>query len=445
MEKDKNDLNNFLETEYKEYYKLKYAGDKLSLKEIQKQINHSEAVVEYVFDWNEDNESNNVFIFVLSSNDIKLKKIPITDSEMEDIKLLYNFLSDPNYINISKEKYNSYLNSAYSLYSFLIKPIEEELSNKSITVIPDGILSYIPFDALLYDKVESPRINFRNLPYLIEKYTFNYSYSTNLYLNRLAKKKRAKGKLLAFSPSYKVENNDDEEFNQLLPLRGISEEVKNIAQYIESDVYLDETATESNFIQNYQDYDILHLAMHTLLNDSLPMFSKLAFSPPADSTDSTDGWLSTQEIYNLQLNSRLAVLSACNTGSGVLKKGEGVISLARGFFYAGCPAIIMTLWEIEDRSGTTIMDEFYRLLSKGKKKNEALRLSKLKHIESADPLKAHPHYWLGYVSIGNTDAIYASNDIYFFGLILLILICVIVDQTNRHKKARQRARLLGDK
>ena len=77
------------------------------------------------------------------------------------------------------------------------------------------------------------------------------------------------------------------------------------------------------------------------------MYSRLAFSKPMKNT-TEDGWLNTSEIYNMQLNARMAVLSACNTGSGKLQKGEGVMSLARGFLYAGCPSIIMTLWEVRN-------------------------------------------------------------------------------------------------
>jgi CHAT domain-containing protein len=208
-------------------------------------------------------------------------------------------------------------------------------------------------------------------------------------------------------------------------------------KYIKSKTFLGSTATESNFMKRYQDFDILHLAMHAIINDSLPMFSKLAFSPEADSTSASDGWLTTSEIYNLQLNSRLSVLSACNTGSGTLLDGEGVISLARGFLYAGCPSFVMTLWEVEDRSGAEIMGEFYRLLRAGKRTNQALRLSKLKHIESASPVTAHPHVWLNYVTIGKTDALYKGNDLYFFVIILIMLIGIIADQVIKMKKARK--------
>ena len=440
LEKEKNELNLFLEKNYKKYYDLKYASGQTDLKEIQKDIPVNEVIVEYVLDNGNSAENNNIFIFFLSRNNFILKKFILNSQTLQDIETLHTFLSDPNYINITKEKYTGYLNSAHNLYSVLIEPVEQFILNRTVTIIPDGKLSYIPFDALLYEEQAFTRINFRELPYLIKKHTFNYSYSTNLYLSNSRKKREAHNELLAFAPGYNQnELSGDEEFNRLLPLEGITEEVENISKYINSKAFLGADATESNFLKNYAGYDILHLAMHTLLNDTLPMFSKLAFSPPVSNSGEDDGWLSTQEIYNLNLNARLAVLSACNTGSGILKEGEGVISLARGFFYAGCPSIIMTLWEIEDRSGTSIMDEFYRILSKGKKKPEALRMAKLKHIENADPLKAHPHYWLGYVTIGCTDALYTSNDIYFFIIVLIIIVAVAADQIIRQKKTRRKA------
>ena len=437
LEQEKADLTRFMETNYEEYFQMKYANNKISIGEIQEKLHADEIILEYVFDINETKNTNNLYIFILSKEDSELLKFNIEEQNLSDIQTLHDFLSDPNYISITNQKFSNYLSSAYKLYCLLIKPVEDRISERTITVIPDGILSYIPFDALLYENVEDARINFRNLPYLIKRHTFNYAYSSNLYVNSFKKESSTK-KLLAFAPSYKSDIvTKDEDFNKLSPLSGVKEEVNLIANHIRTDAFLDSSATESNFMKNYGNYDILHLSMHTLLNDSLPMFSKLAFMPSTGSSPENDGWLTTQEIYNLNLNSRLAVLSACNTGSGTLRKGEGVISLARGFIYAGCPSIIMTLWEVEDRSGASILEEFYHLLSNGKKKHQALRQAKLKHIENADPLKAHPHYWLGYVSIGNTDAMYTSNDVYFFLAILVIIIAVVLDQILRNKKARK--------
>jgi CHAT domain-containing protein len=220
------------------------------------------------------------------------------------------------------------------------------------------------------------------------------------------------------------------------PLPGAGEEVKKVSDYIQTTSFANFLAQENTFKKEAPDFDILHLAMHTIINDSLPMFSKLVFSKP-DKNSTDDGFLNTYEIYNMKLNARLAVLSACETGSGKLQKGEGVMSLARGFIYAGCPSIVMTLWQVEDKSGVNIMADFYSYLSKGKRKDVALRMAKLKHLESSDPLTAHPHYWLGYVNIGDSEPLYASNDIYFVIFLFIAILVVFFDWYYRKKKPRK--------
>jgi len=131
-------------------------------------------------------------------------------------------------------------------------------------------------------------------------------------------------------------------------------------------------------------------------------------------------------------------LSACNTGTGQLKKGEGIMSLARGFLYAGCPTIIMSLWEVEDESGTEIMTSFYRNLKKGKSKDESLRLAKLDYLESVNSRRAHPHYWLGFVIIGDNKPLFNSYDFYFFIVLILTILGIGIDQVMRIKKARKK-------
>ena len=437
---DKNDLENYLEENFSDYYRLKYADNKMSIKEIQDKIAEDEVILEYTYDGlsNQD-KTHDLYLFLVSKNDFELKEINVDSTYHNEINTVYQFLAAPDFVNIPLKKYNNYLSSAYNLYKLLIQPVENKLRGRIVTIIPDGRMSYIPFDALLYNKpAQVTKLDFKNLDYLIKKFTFNYSYSANLYLNKFNTEKRAGKELLAFAPQYgEFNKNADAEFNQLPPLTGIMNEVKGISEQIKSRVFAGDEATESNFRKNYSNYDILHLAMHAIINDSVPMFSKLAFAPENDSVQSEDGWLTTSEIYNLRLNARLSVLSACNTGSGVLREGEGVISLARGFFYAGCPSVVMTLWEVEDRSGASIMEDFYRFLKAGKKKPVALRLAKLKHLKDSNPVSAHPHVWLSYVTIGNSDALYASNDYYFFIAILIILAAIAIDQLYKNKKARR--------
>jgi CHAT domain-containing protein len=223
----------------------------------------------------------------------------------------------------------------------------------------------------------------------------------------------------------------------LAPLPGIQKEVDLISKELKTSIYRGKEASEVKFREESEDYDILHLAMHAFIDDENPAFSRLAFHQNNSTDAQNNGWLNTADIYNLDLKANLTVLSACNTGSGRLQKGEGVMSLARGFLYAGCPSIVMTLWEVEDKAGTQIMGAFYKNLKKGRTIDEALRLAKLEYLENANPRTAHPHYWLGYVSIGDSSPLFRSYDYYFFGLLIIVLIAITVDQLIRVKKTRK--------
>lgn len=224
----------------------------------------------------------------------------------------------------------------------------------------------------------------------------------------------------------------------MTPLPGIKKEVRLISRIIKSKVFEEEEATEYNFRKNAEQYDILHLAMHAFINDSVPAFSSLAFTQVETDDLQKEGLLNTLDIYNLKLKAKLAVLSACNTGTGQLRKGEGIMSLARGFLYAGCPSIIMSLWEVDDESGTKIMASFYKNLKKGESKDEALRMAKLEYLASVNSRKAHPHYWLSFVSIGDNSPMYISYDFYFFLFLILALLGIGLDQIMRIKKARKK-------
>jgi CHAT domain-containing protein len=129
------------------------------------------------------------------------------------------------------------------------------------------------------------------------------------------------------------------------------------------------------------------------------MQSRLLFAPQRDTVE--DGLLHAYELYNLRLPADLAVLSACNTGFGRLQAGEGVMSLAHAFRYAGCRSIVMSLWPAEDESTAFIVERFYAHLAGGLPKDEALRLARLDYLDQADPLRAHPYYWTHLVAMGD--------------------------------------------
>ncbi|WP_430973525.1 CHAT domain-containing protein [Sunxiuqinia rutila] len=433
-------LVQLFEDSFPNYYAFKYRNEVVDVASIQEHVNGKTAVVEYLIEEpNENKEQGQVYKFIITEDEVSFTKELIDLTFVENIESVYQFLTSPKYLFTGLSEFKGYAKSAYQLYEVLLEKDKSLLEGKQLVVVPDDKLAYIPFDALLSEMPDTSKMNFRNLSYLVEDYSISYTYSATLLYNYFENEKQAENDLLAFAPSY---HNDDRDYTViseyragLLPLPAVTKEVDFISEYVSGDVFKDSLAQEAEFKKRASNYDILHLAMHTLINDTLPMYSKLAFSKPyLDQTD--DGWLNTNEIYTMDLKARMAVLSACNTGSGKLQKGEGVMSLARGFLYAGCPSIVMTLWEVEDESGAHIMKDFYRFLSKGKSKNEALRSAKLAHIKSADPLKAHPHYWLGYVVVGNPEPLFQSTDIYFVLIILLVILALFMDQYYRKKKTR---------
>jgi len=416
-------LINRFELEFPKYYQLKYDVNVKSISEIEDKLNEKEAVIEYSL------SDSIIHCFVISQEQFNLYTNKIDSNFFRNLEILTLDISLPTFSSGVHESYRNYTTAAYELYKVLIEPCSEMIRDKSLTIIPDGTLSYLPFEALLTHPVKNDDPDYRHLPYLIRDYDIGYAYSATLHFEVQRSKTRPSGNLLAFAPDYSnvfAQYLPDLSYleayrNQLIPIPGVKEEVKKISRMIRSDIYLDELATENNFKRHAADYDILHLAMHTIVDNENPMYSKLAFTQNIDSLE--DGFLNTYEIYNMKYNARMAVLSSCKTGFGKLQKGEGVMSLARGFMYAGCPSIVMTLWEVSDKSGAQLMEDFYRSIKKGKSKSQALREAKLEFLRKADQLKANPYFWSTYVSIGNDGSLYPPRlKITWIIIIVLILI-----------------------
>ena len=147
------------------------------------------------------------------------------------------------------------------------------------------------------------------------------------------------------------------------------------------------------------DYKIIHFATHGLLDEDVVGRSGLVLTLDNDSQE--DGFFQVREIYNSRLNADLVVLSACQTGKGKLEKGEGVSGLSRAFLFAGAESVVVSLWNINDKSTALFMSHFYKYLVRGESKAEALRQAKLKMIQSK---YSHPYHWAAFVLVGDFDS-----------------------------------------
>jgi len=164
--------------------------------------------------------------------------------------------------------------------------------------------------------------------------------------------------------------------------------------------------------------------MHTVLNDSDPMFSTLIFNK--ETVSGEDGLLKTYELYGIPTKARMVVLSSCNTGNGQLSSGEGILSLARGFMYSGSNSVVMSLWEIEDKSGTEIVKYFYNSLLKGKSKSEALKNARFKYLKGADDLRSHPYFWATLVIYGDNASLFYNKRMFLIAVFASTLIALLL-------------------
>lgn len=433
LERDR--LIDNLEKNFPSYYEMKYRPYVTDITTLQQSLYENEALIEYVI-----NDSS-LFIFSITSGNIDIQITSVDSTFYQNLEYLLHTLYSKGILEEDNMTFGGFTDASFNLYNILMKPVTNLLTGKDLIIIPDERLSYLPFEVLLTSLPQNQE-PYKNLQFLIKDHAIGYSYSATLLSDtRSRKRKQGKG-LVAFAPSYPLNDYtspfpDPKAYitrDSLINLPHVREEAEYISNLFGGELFLDNLATESGFKSMASKYKLIHLAMHGLMDEENPMFSKLVFAQSEDSLD--DGYLYTYEIYNLNLNAQLAVLSACNTGAGRLVRGEGLMSMARGFYYAGCPGIITTRWSVNDKSSAEIMKRFYDYLAEGESKIEALRLAKLDYLSKSDPWLSHPRYWAAYVSVGEPGALEEKNNKCLFFIIPLIIVMLIVVTFFYRKRCR---------
>jgi CHAT domain-containing protein len=312
-------------------------------------------------------------------------------------------------LTVFRQQYaQAYQEEAYQLYRWLFEEWQSELTSELI-ISPDGLLSFLPFEALLTKAVKNE--SWQQLPYFIQKHQLSYAYSaTVLYqqVHRITATKPAK--LLAIAPFSGSSNLASAQVQQASAAQHIEYlrsghwgklaysgvEVEQIHDIWGGALLLDDQAAKAEFLQVAPRYNVLHLATHAKAHDYEPLLSLLAFA---------DTFAPLPELAGEHLPAELVVLSACESGLGQLQDGEGVISLARAFTQAGARAMVTTLWSVEDRATAQIMADFYRYLKEGLSKDAALRQARIDYFLKAEPEFAHPFFWAGLTASGNMEAL----------------------------------------
>ncbi|MCX8491907.1 MAG: CHAT domain-containing protein, partial [Cyclobacteriaceae bacterium] len=252
-------------------------------------------------------------------------------------------------------------------------------------------LGTIPFEAMPNGKIKGT--DFRQVSYLLEEYAISYEFAVNLFIQK------SKEKLASDNPTIflcaPIIFPEKDNLNQL---PGSEKEVNTISQLFASSklVKFDEateTIVKSKQISNF---NYLHFATHGIVDEENPESSRIFLQ----TSSSDDGNLYAGEIYNLELNANLAVLSACQTGLGKISKGEGVIGLSRALTYAGAKNIVVSFWSVADESTSKLITDFYSTLLSSKTIHFNRSLQKAKLLMTKTKEYSNPYFWAPFVLLG---------------------------------------------
>ena len=378
-----NEYRNFitsLEQNYPSYFELKYKTKLATPEDIQQKLTEQEAIISYFISVEGENDENmNLFIMALGKKKLSFYQVALPENFFNLIKGFRNAIKFKSTSSTSK--------IGRQLFDLLL-PAELYEKYNFFTIIPDGALGTIPFEALLDG----------NNQFVIETKNINYDFSANLYLDNLQQKKSEQKKILAVAPV----SFDKYKSVKLTQLPGTIREVEQLKKVSErndiaTSLWTNSQASETDFkTASLGEYDIIHFATHGEVNESQPNLSRIFLSPDKEDND---GFLYSSEIYNLNLNADLVTLSACETGLGKVAKGEGIIGLSRSLKYAGSKNLIVSLWKVADQSTSDLMISFYEKQQAEKSSYaNALRQAKLSLLYSSN--FKEPYYWAPFILIG---------------------------------------------
>lgn len=387
------------------YFNKRYAVTAVPLSEIRKELLYKNAsLIEYTF------TENYLYTFVVTRDSFHVQRCNSNYSSA--VKALQN----PQTLSAT-----AFRDSAFKLYTILVKSVESYFTSDKLIIIPDGDLYYLNFETLVMDTMGN---DFTSLHYFIHEYTVSYLLSAHVAVQqkKYNRRDKAKDKALLFAPVFTDAmkalyekqvgySGEDSSYLHLFRQPFTLDAAKNIYRLMSADIFVEHEALESTFKQSSSQYKILHLGTHAQINDIDPLQSRLFFAKPVEpSSSSDDGHLYAYEIYSMELKAELAVLTACETGIGAVHSGAGVMSLAHSFMFAGCPSVVMSLWKIDEKTNAQIVTAFYKYLKSGFTKSEALRKSKLDFLETNPGELSNPFYWAGLCIIGDDAALYSGSN-----------------------------------
>ncbi|MFT3933790.1 MAG: CHAT domain-containing protein [Chitinophagaceae bacterium] len=403
------------------YYKLKYREEESNPVSLQNLLNNDQALFSFYA------TDNSLHAFVFTKNDFKYARI----DSLENLQQLIDaWVQQLQHATDGKKFVAGQLGQ--TLYTRLLKPMQSLAAGKhEWIIIPDGKLCLLPFESLP-DGTSGKTI--------LETTTVSYQFSSRFMQKSTAAGviKNNKNEVLSFAPFVNAGAGYQQpvySFIGQLPASG------NEIEGLKGKSFLNNEATKLSFIQECDQFPIIHLATHAMASNNAAS-SFIAFYPQTKVPD--ENCLYLEEIYGLNMdNCKLVVISACETGKGELISDEGVISLGRAFAYAGCEATVNSLWKADDKATAYILEAFHQYLEKGYTKAKALQKAKIDYINSG-AIHTSPDYWSNLVLTGNAAPLY-KNKISFTVIAatsgICLLIMALLAMSRRRKKSRRFSQL----
>ena len=390
------DLNQQIEDKFPNYKTLKTINKELCLEDIRKKTTPNELIIEY-FQYKDEVYSIGIGQANYSFKENKIANLTEKINAYEEA--------------IQNSDIKKYTTFAFEFYSSLVRDHIYSDSISHLTIIPSKSISFLSFDTFLTTKASN--LEYNHLDYLILEKSVCYKNSIE---NPNKNQEKAKEAYLGICPDFSNTNKNN--------LSGAYNEVKAISSQYGGTLLPKEGITKQNLLAKLPNYQIIHFATHTNINTITPQYSSLLIM--SDSTK--ENKLFAYEIQSSKLNADLVILSACSSGVGKLKNGEGLGSIGRCFNYAGAKSVILGLWDLPDFSTAKIIEYFFSKIDV-LNKAEALKSAKVKYLESADEYTSNPIYWAGLILIGeNTSLKINTNHKYpdYFWSICCLFSCTIL-------------------
>ena len=418
-----------LKASYPGYYRMRYGPTSIAVKELSRLIPTDVTLIRYLF------SDEALFALVVTNNGQKFISLPYQGLK-DKITLLSAAGADAARTTAL----------AFQLYEQLWKPIQNEIKSRRIIIIPDGILYNLSFAMLTPVATGSFAELSKNC--LLNRYAISYHYSLLALQADAEPAKKMKGNFVAFAPGFfektrqqylAIAKNDslhlDKTYLSLLPLPFTHKLVNRIKEKFGGSVFSENGSTADVFRTESGNNHIIHIATHAEANNDYPEYSRLIFAKD-NNNPMAENSVYLYDIYNCDLTSDLSVLTACESGKPGYQDGEGMISMAHAFSYAGSKSIMTGLWKLDEQATALITGHFYTYLKAGLSKDEALQKAKLDYLQTANGRMIAPQYWAGLVLMGNTDAILLQNNRqWLYYVIAAVSVCALLFFSYRKKKA----------